>query len=84
MNIYEQTNRAEYKYRSYVAKELNLTGKSTDLFEELRSRDVLLHHPFDSYDAVVKFIQAAADDPRVRSIKQTLYAPARTRLSSAR
>jgi len=73
MNIYEQTNRAEYKYRSYVAKELNLTGKSTDLFEELRSRDVLLHHPFDSYDAVVKFIQAAADDPRVRSIKQTLY-----------
>jgi len=32
------------------------------LFEELRSRDVLLHHPFDSYDAVVKFVQAAADD----------------------
>jgi polyphosphate kinase len=73
MNIYEQTNRAEYKYRSYVPKELNLTGKSVDLFEELRSRDVLLHHPFDAYDAVVKFIQAAADDPRVRSIKQTLY-----------
>jgi len=73
MNIYEQTNRAEFKYRSYVPKELNLTGKSTDLFEELRSHDVLLHHPFDSYDAVVKFIQAAADDPRVRSIKQTLY-----------
>jgi polyphosphate kinase len=73
MNIYEQTNRAEYKYKSYVPKELNLTGKSADLFEELRSHNVLLHHPFDSYDAVVKFIQAAADDPRVRSIKQTLY-----------
>jgi len=73
MNVYEQTNRAEYKYKSYVPKELNLTGKSADLFEELRGRDVLLHHPFDSYDAVVKFIQAAADDPRVRSIKQTLY-----------
>src|SRR3954471_22245927 len=73
MNVYEQTNRAEYKYRSYVPKELNLTGKSADFFEELRNHDVLLHHPFDSYDAVVKFIQAAADDPRVRSIKQTLY-----------
>src|SRR4051812_19666953 len=73
MNIYEQTNRAEYKYKSYVPKELNLTGKAVDLFEELRGHDVLLHHPFDSYDAVVKFIQAAADDPRVRSIKQTLY-----------
>src|SRR5207248_2163202 len=73
MNVYEQTNRAEYKYRSYVAKELNLTGESTDMFEELRGRDLLLHHPYDSYNAVVKFIQAAADDPRVRSIKQTLY-----------
>src|SRR4051812_30627600 len=73
MNVYEQTDRAEYKYKSYVPKELNLTGKSLDLFEELRGRDILLHHPFDSYDAVVKFIQAAADDPRVRSIKQTLY-----------
>jgi polyphosphate kinase len=43
------------------------------LFEELRRHDVLLHHPFDSYDAVVSFIEAAAQDPRVLSIKQTLY-----------
>ena len=35
MNIYEQTNRAELKYRSYVAKEFNLSGKSADMFEEL-------------------------------------------------
>src|SRR5204862_5223979 len=35
--------------------------------------DVLLHHPFDSYDSIVSFIEAAAEDPRVLSIKQTLY-----------
>ena len=39
----------------------------------LRQRDVLLHHPFDSYNSVVSFIEAAAQDPAVLSIKQTLY-----------
>jgi polyphosphate kinase len=50
-----------------------LTAKSQDLFEELRRRDVLLHHPFDSFGAVVSFIEAAAEDPNVLSINQTLY-----------
>ncbi len=44
-----------------------------DLFHEIRERDVLLHHPFDSYDPVVRFIQSAAEDPKVAVIKQTLY-----------
>ena len=44
-----------------------------DLFHEIRHRDVLLHHPFDSYDTVVRFIQSAAEDPKVQVIKQTLY-----------
>ena len=44
-----------------------------DLFQELRDRDVLLHHPFDSYDPVVRFIQSAAEDPKVQVLKQTLY-----------
>ena len=72
-NIYEQTEYPELKYKPFTPRELRLTAKSQDLFEELRRHDVLLHHPFDSYDAVISFIEAAAEDPRVLSIKQTLY-----------
>src|SRR6201981_2287036 len=72
-NVYEQTQHPELKFKTFVPRELRLTAKSQDLFEELRRHDVLLHHPFDSYDSVVSFIKAAAKDPRVLSIKQTLY-----------
>ncbi len=72
-NIYEQADRPELKFKPFAPRDLRLTAKSQDLFEELRRHDVLLHHPFDSYDAVVSFIEAAAEDPRVLSIKQTLY-----------
>jgi polyphosphate kinase len=72
-NIYEQTDRPDLKYKPFVPRELRLTAKSQDLFEELRRHDVLLHHPFDSFDAVVSFIESAAEDPNVLSIKQTLY-----------
>jgi polyphosphate kinase len=72
-NIYDAAARPDLKYRPYVPRELRLTAKSRDLFEELRRHDILLHHPYDSYDAVLTFIQSAAEDERVLSIKQTLY-----------
>ena len=72
-NVYEQTPRPDLKYRPFVPRELRLTAKSQNLFEELRRHDVLLHHPYDSYDAVVSFIESAAEDDAVLSIKQTLY-----------
>ena len=71
-NIYE-VERPDLKYRTFTPRELRLTSKSKDLFEELRNHDLLLHHPYDSYDAVVSFIGSAAEDERVVSIKQTLY-----------
>ena len=72
-NIYDEAVRPDLKFRTFVPRELRLTAKSHDLFEELRRHDVLLHHPYDSYDAVVSFIQSAVEDERVLSIKQTLY-----------
>jgi len=72
-NVYEGTERPDLKFGAFVPRELRLTAKSRDLFEELRRHDILLHHPFDSYDAVISFIQSAADDDNVLSIKQTLY-----------
>src|ERR1700724_801640 len=72
-NIYDEAARPDLKFRTFVPRELRLAAKSRDLFEELRRHDILLHHPYDSFDAVISFIQSAAEDERVLSIKQTLY-----------
>src|SRR3984893_18650027 len=72
-NLYEQTPRPDLKFRPFIPRELALAPEAPALFNLLGERDVLLHHPYDSYSTVVRFIQSAVHDPDVLSIKQTLY-----------
>lgn len=58
------------KYIPQPAKYLN---GSANLFDQIRDHDVLLHHPYETFDPVVDFVRQAAKDPDVLAIKQTLY-----------
>ena len=72
-NLYDDTPRPDLKYDQFVPRQVHIGHDADSLFDTLRRRDVLLHHPYDSYDPVVHFLQTAAHDPRVLSMKQTLY-----------
>jgi len=73
MFFYNDVARPDLKFSPFTPRPLMLSRKATNIFEDLRTRDILLHHPYDSYDPVVNFIESGAQDPNVVSIKQTLY-----------
>ena len=72
-HLYEETPRADLKYRAFVPRQVHIGRDADSMFDAIRRQDVLLHHPYDCYDSVVHFLETAARDPRVLSIKQTLY-----------
>jgi len=71
--ICEGDHSPELRYPPFVAPVAPALRGQDDLFAVLRRRDVLLHHPFESFDSVVGFLQQAAADPGVLAVKQTLY-----------
>lgn len=71
-NFYD-VERPDLKFKAFSPRDLRLQPSSNNIFSELRKRDLLLHHPYDSFDAVVDFIASAASDPDVISLKQTIY-----------
>ncbi|MCC6539984.1 MAG: polyphosphate kinase 1 [Bryobacterales bacterium] len=66
-------DRPELKEAPFVPALLEGATKDEDIFATIRRHDVLLHHPFDSFQPVVDFIRTAARDPQVLAIKTTLY-----------
>ena len=60
-------------YESFVPQRPLELPDDSDLFAAIRANDILLHHPYESFDPVVKLVSDAADDPQVLAIKQTLY-----------
>lgn len=60
-------------YEPFVSQRPLELPDDSDLFAAIRENDILLHHPYESFDPVVKLVSDAADDPQVLAIKQTLY-----------
>ena len=71
IQVYELSNRPDLKFPPFKPAPVALDEDAP--FDTLRTRDVLLHHPYPGFSAVTDLLQAAANDPQVLAIKQTLY-----------
>ncbi|WP_205859109.1 polyphosphate kinase 1 [Pleionea sediminis] len=72
LSLTDMVDRPDLKFRPFRAA----TPKEFDeenIFEILKEKDILVHHPFENFDSVINFIKSAASDPNVLAIKQTLY-----------
>jgi polyphosphate kinase len=72
-HLYDETPRPDLKYPPFLPRQVHVGHDADTMFEILRRQDILLHHPYESYDTVVNFLKTASRDPRVLSMKQTLY-----------
>ncbi len=66
-------DRPDLKFPSFTPVNASPLRDPSRIFEALRAQDVLLHHPYDSFQPVVDFVEQAARDPQVFAIKQTFY-----------
>jgi polyphosphate kinase len=73
MGLYDLVERPDLKFPAFTPGVPSRLGQQADLFAEIRGREVLLHHPFQSFQPVTDFVRQAATDPRVLAIKMTLY-----------
>lgn len=73
MKMYKLEGFDDLKVEPYVPAPVKEMMTDEDIFTQIRRQDILLHHPYMSFDPVVDFVRQASRDPEVLAIKQTLY-----------
>jgi polyphosphate kinase len=73
MPVVSEVDRPDLKFRPFAAQIASGVSAHESIFTQIRRRPLLLHHPYDSFQTVLDFIEEAAEDPDVLAIKQTLY-----------
>ena len=73
MKLYGLEGKDELRYASYTPQPIPELMGENNIFDAIQKGDILLHHPYQSFQPVVDMIRQAANDPDVLAIKQTLY-----------
>ncbi|MBR0366717.1 MAG: polyphosphate kinase 1, partial [Clostridia bacterium] len=71
--VYSAKGFEKYKYKPYKPQLVKRLQSCDSIFDEIKKGDIFLHHPYNSFEPVIRFVREAATDPSTLAIKQTLY-----------
>ena len=74
LSLIHDLNKPKLKFKKYISRPVErLKQFDNNCFAAIRSKDFVVHHPYETFDVVVDYLNQAADDPKVVAIKQTIY-----------